>query len=143
MLSCHGTVQDKTSRSRGQQLQHDQFGLVAGYRLATGPGAVLQAQARDSNRKRKPRAELPAMRDITTHDGADSGRPERRVGARSPGTSRSLTVMPYVVGGYPAGGERSRPAPNGKLHASAACCSLFRAVCPARDLAKQLRRIPV
>ena len=68
---------------------------------------------------------------------------QRRVGARSPGTSRSLGVMRYVVGGYPAGGERSRPALNGKAHASAACCSLFRAVHPARDLAKQLRRLPV
>ena len=67
----------------------------------------------------------------------------RRVGARSPRTSRSLTVMRFVLGRYPAGGERSRPALNGKAHAPAACCSLFRAVRDARDLAKQLRRIPV
>ena len=93
MLSCHGTVQDKTSRSRGQQLRHDQFGLVASYRLATGPGAVLQAQARDSNRKRKPRAELPAMRDITTHDEAGSGRPgPAAVTAKTPKSGLEITA---------------------------------------------------
>ena len=42
--------------------------------------------------------------------------------------------------------DQHRPAQqalNGKAHASAACCSLFRAVRDARDLAKQLRRLPV
>ena len=34
------------------------------------------------------------------------------------------------------GRGRSRPALNGRVHASAACCSLFRAVRDARDLVK-------
>ena len=76
MLSCPGTVQDKYATPAASSYGMISLGLFAGYRLATGPGAVLQAQARDSNRK--PRAEFPAMRDITTHDGAGSGRPERR-----------------------------------------------------------------
>jgi hypothetical protein len=52
-------------------------------------------------------------------------------------TLRSLTVMRYVVGGYPAGGERSRQALNGKAHASAACAPPFRPVHDARDQAQQ------
>jgi hypothetical protein len=36
VLSCHGTLQVKRSRSRGRRLWHDQFGLVAGHRHATG-----------------------------------------------------------------------------------------------------------
>ena len=67
----------------------------------------------------------------------------RSTGRRAFSWNFSITVMRYVVGGYPAGGERPRPALNGKAHASAACCSLFRAVRDARDLARQLRRMPV
>jgi len=63
---------------------------------------------------------------------------DRPVGARSPRTSRSLIVMRYVGGEYPAGGERSRPALNGKVHASAACTPPFRPVHDARDQAQQL-----
>src|SRR6516164_5959172 len=58
--------------------------------------------------------------------------------------SFSITQCDAVcISWYPAGRGRSRPALNSKAHASAACCSLFRAVRDARDLAKQLRRIPV
>jgi hypothetical protein len=63
----------------------------------------------------------------------------RRLGARSPRTSRSLSVMRSVVGGYPAGRGRSRPALNGGVHASAACALPPGPVRIVHDQAQQLR----
>jgi hypothetical protein len=58
---------------------------------------------------------------------------ERRLGARSPGTSRSLSAMWSAVARYPAGRERSQPALNGRAHALTACVPPFRVVRDASD----------
>lgn len=63
----------------------------------------------------------------------ETPRRSRRLPARSPGASRSLSVMWSVVGGYPADRERSQPALHGRAHALAACVPPFRVVCDASD----------
>jgi len=67
----------------------------------------------------------------------------RSAGRRAFSWNISITQCDAVcqLAGYPAGHGRSRPALNGRAHASAACASLFRRVHDSCDLAKQLRRI--
>jgi hypothetical protein len=87
------------------------------------------------------RAHLPARRrgqndgsgDRTASQPTRLARIYRRLGARSPGTSRSLSAMWSAVARYPAGRERSQPALNGRAHALTACVPPFRVVCDASD----------
>jgi hypothetical protein len=93
VLSCPGTVQDKYATPAASSYGMISLGLFAGYRLATGPGAVSQAQARDSNRKTPRRITGYARHHYSRRS---RFRSPRRVGARSP-RAFSITQRDVVL----------------------------------------------